>query len=246
MVRRELGPMFDGATPREQRLAAAGRMAAGLMHDFRNQLGPIANLAFMLEQRADDPDAVRNLARRLAELAQPRGRVMDRLRDFVRQDAARFPDGCVVDLSAAARETVALCTTLAASRPEQRALCLACDAPQPVLVPGDAGDVRTAIFELVLNAMEASPHGATIRVGVRVDGERAVVEVRDSGPGLPEGMAEHVFDPFISDHEAPDAGLGLSAAWGIARRHGGDLSLGTAVSGGGIAVLSLPRTAVAT
>lgn len=240
MTKRELGPTATGSTPREQRLAAAGRVAAGLLHEFRNVLSPIANTAFLLEQQAGDPARVRELAQRIAQLAQVHGRVMDRLRDFLRQDAERFPEGNVVDLAAAARETVLLCTTLAAAQPGGR-IEFSCDAPEALPVLGDAHDLRTAAFELVLNAMEAQPAGGVIRVRTWPEGPLACLEVYNGGSPVPEGMAEVVFDPFISTKGEPDAGLGLSAAWGIARRHGGDLSLGTYVSGGAVVTLTLPR-----
>lgn len=241
MTRRELGPTATGTTPREQRLAAAGRVAAGLMHEFRNALSPISNLAFVLEQQADQPERVRELARRLAQLAQVRGRVLDRLRDFLRQDAERFPDDAVVDLSAAARETVALCVTLAATRPEGE-VTFACDAAEPLLVAGNGADLRTAILELVLNAMDATPAGGTIRVRTHGDGDHVRLEVRDVGSALTAGMAEVAFDPFITTKTEPDAGLGLSAVWGIARRHAGDVSLAPHENGGTVAVLRLPRS----
>ena len=240
MTSREMGPTSSGATPREQRLAAAGRVAAGLLHEFRNLLSPISNAAFLLEQHAENPAKVRELARRIAQLAQVRGRVLDRLRDFLRQDAERFPEEAVLDLSAAARETVALCTTLAGSR-TTRALAFNCEATGELPVAGDGVDLRSAIFELILNAMDATPDGGTIHVRTWQDGERAMLEVRDSGAGLPPGMADTALEPFISTKGEPDAGLGLSAAWSIARRHGGDLTLDTHAPKGSVAVLTLPR-----
>lgn len=239
MTGRILGPTATGTTPREQRLAAAGRLAAGLMHEFRNVLAPITNLAFILERNADQPEKVRELAGRLSQLAQVRGRVLDRLRDFLRQDAERFPDTAVLDLSAAACETVALCGTLAASN-FGGAVTITCDAPAPLPVQGDGHDLRSAIFEMVLNALEAQSEGGTIRVRVWADDGRAYVEVADTGPGLPSGMAESAFDPFITSKEEPDAGLGLSAAWGIARRHGGDLTIASRATGGTTVVLAVP------
>ena len=240
MSTREIGPRASGSTPREQRLAAAGRVAAGLLHDVRNQLGTISNLAFVLEKVADDPDKVRDLARRLAGLTQARTRVLDRLRDFVRQDATRFPDGTVADLSLVAREAVALCAGLADSQPALGTLHVECETAGVLRVAGEAGDLRTAAIEMVLNAMEASPPGGTVRVRARRDGAHACLDVHDDGAGLSEGMAEFAVDPFISAKEAPDAGLGLAAAWGIARRHGGDLAIRKGDAGGTIASLSVP------
>ncbi len=244
MTRREIGPAHDGATPREQRLAAAGRVAAGMLHDVRNQLGTISNLAFVLERVADDPERVRDLARRLSELSNTPTRVMQRLRDFVRQDVARFPDEAVVDLSAVARETVAMCRGLAASNPAQGTLRFACEASDVATVLGDGADLRFAVLELVLNAMEASPPNGRVVVRTVTRGDVVRLEVIDEGPGLPEGIAENAFDPFISGTEEPDAGLGLSAAWSIARRHGGELLVDASSPSGAIAALSFPRSAV--
>jgi len=240
MTKRELGPMTSGITVREQRLAAAGRVAAGVLHDMRNVLGPIANLAFVLEKQADDSAKVRDLAARIAGLTQVRSRVADRLRDFLRQDAARFPEGAIVDLAAAARETIALCETLARARAGSGVVTFSCDAPAALPVAGEGADLRTAIFELLLNAIDALPHGGLVEVHARADGGDALLEVRNGSAAIAPAMQESVFDPFVSGKADPDAGLGLSAAWGIARRHGGDLTLDGAEGGRVVAILKLP------
>lgn len=240
MTRREMGPESTGVTPREQRLAAAGRVAAGLLHEFRNVLSPISNLAFLMEQQADDPDTVRALARRLSALTQTRGRVAGRLRDFLRQDAVRFPDASVVDLSMVARETVALCATLASSRGGAPPVRLACEATQPLRVQGEGADLRTVVFELLLNALDALPGGGTVHVRAWPSDGSAMLEVRDDGPGVPAAIADAIFDPFVSARSEPDAGLGLSAAYGIAHRHGGELTVASMPSGGTSGILKLP------
>jgi signal transduction histidine kinase len=246
MSEREIGPSANGVTPREQRLAAAGRVAGGLLHDFRNVLGPIANAAFLLEQQADNPERVRELAARLTRLARVQGRVTERLRDFLRQDVARFPDDAVVDLSAVARETSALCRTLAASRVDAAKVELECQAVDPLLVRGEGGDLRTVALELILNAVDALPQGGTVQVRTARAAGQATLEVQDDGKGLAEGVSETAFDPFISTKDEPDAGLGLSAAWGIAKRHGGDLTIETISTGGTLATLKLPLSALDT
>ena len=240
MTRREMGPETTGATPREQRLAAAGRVAAGLLHEFRNVLSPISNLAFLLEQQADDPVRVREFSQRLSQLTQARGRVAERLRDFLRQDAMRFPDASVVDLSQVARDSVALCATLASSGADAPAVRIDCDATLPLRVSGDGTDLRTAVFELLLNALDALRGGGTVQVRTWAADGTALLEVRDDGPGVDASIADAVFDPFVSTKGEPDAGLGLSAAWGIVRRHGGDLTLEKVPGGGSAARLTLP------
>jgi signal transduction histidine kinase len=240
MMKREMGPLTTGATPREQRLAAAGRVAAALLHEWRNVLAPISNIAFVLEHQSSDPAKVQELARRLTELTRVQGRVAERLRDFVQQDAARFPDDADVDLSKAARDAVALCRGIADLR-TNGGVALECALTEPLPVRGDATALRTAIYELILNSLDALPDGGVINVRTWETDGHALLEVRDNGRGLREGMADLVFDPFISSKEALDAGLGLSAAWGIVHRHEGELNLGTHADGGTSAVLKLRR-----
>ncbi len=240
MSKREIGPSATGTTPREQRLAAAGRVAAGLLHEFRNVLGPIGNMAFILERQADDPERVRELARRLTQLTQAQGRVTDRLRDFLRQDAARFPEDAIVDLSEVARDTVALCATLAASRPDAAPVRLTCEPGIALPVRGEGAELRAAVFELILNALEALPQGGTVRVRTRRDGDLGLIDVEDDGPGLSSSAAEALLDPFATTKDDPGAGLGLPAAWGIAKRHGGELVIGPGMAGGTLVTLHLP------
>jgi signal transduction histidine kinase len=240
MTKREIGPELTGTTPREQRLAAAGRVAAGLLHEFRNVLGPIGNIAFLIEQHAGDPERVRELAQRMGRLTQVQGRVAERLRDFVRQDAVRFPDDAIVDLSMVARDTTALCITLAASRPGAAPVQLRCDATVSLSVRAEGAELRTATLELILNALDASPRGGTVRVSTRRDGDSALLEVHDAGSGIVVDDVDALFDPFVSTKEGSDAGLGLSAAWGIAKRLGGDVLLSPVSGGGTLATLRVP------
>lgn len=240
MTQREVGPTMNGTTPREQRLAAAGRVAAGLLHDFNNQLGTISNLAFVLGRVADDPAKVREMAAKLSDLTQARSRVVERVRSFMRQDAQRFPDTAQVDLADLAREAVTMAGAFAAERGSRGPVRLSAGELPSVIVRGDGAELRGAIFELLLNAIDASDAGQAVEVATRVEGGRGAVTVTDHGIGAREGIAENAVDPFISAKQEPDAGLGLSAAWGTARRHSGDLTLATDVSGVTTASLWLP------
>lgn len=243
MTQREVGPTKSGVTPREQRLAAAGRVAAGLLHDFNNQLGTISNLAFVLGRVADDPAKVRELSERLGELTRVRGRVADRVRSFMRQDAQRFPDTAILDLAAVAREAMRMAQPFAEARGSRGAVRLVEGTLPSARVRGEGSELREAVFELLLNAIEASEAGQSIEVDTAVADGRAVLTVRDHGAGLREGMAEFGQDPFISSKQEPDAGLGLSAAWGTAQRHGGDVTLQADGAGTTVAALSLPLSA---
>lgn len=127
----------------------------------------------------------------------------------------------------------------------------AADAGQPVscacedhrlIVKADLAALRRVISNLVENAVK---YGSIAKVLVFVTGERAVVEISDDGPGVPEDKLEEVFQPFrrleeSRSRETGGVGLGLSIARSIARAHGGDVILKNQPHGGLLARLELP------
>ncbi|WP_410673847.1 sensor histidine kinase [Amycolatopsis sp. cmx-4-68] len=118
--------------------------------------------------------------------------------------------------------------------------------PGPAPVDADEARLRQVVTNLVGNAAAHTPPGTPVRIGVGTVGGRAVLEVADEGPGLPAEQASRVFDRFYrvdrSRTRAPgaDAGLGLAIARSLARAHGGEVELETAVGEGACFRLTLP------
>ncbi len=84
----------------------------------------------------------------------------------------------------------------------------------------DAGQLRQAILNLVVNAVQAMPQGGRLSIAVRLEGATAVVEVEDTGPGIPEEVQARIFEPFFTT-KAPGTGLGLPVVRRIVEGHGG-------------------------
>jgi two-component system OmpR family sensor kinase len=118
--------------------------------------------------------------------------------------------------------------------------------PGPAPVDADEARLRQVVTNLVGNAVAHTPPGTPVRIGVGTVPGRAVLEVADEGPGLTAEQASRVFDRFYradrSRTRSPgaDAGLGLSIARSLARAHGGDVELETALGGGACFRLTLP------
>lgn len=119
------------------------------------------------------------------------------------------------------------------------------DAPEPVMATVDAQLLAEAVHQLASNAGQFSPPVTPITVRVHRDGEEAVVDVIDEGPGVPADRRDDVFEPFTTwrptGFEGSEGlGLGLFISRGIARLLGGEISLGDTPSGGTMTRIRVP------
>ncbi|MFJ7219232.1 ATP-binding protein [Amycolatopsis sp. NPDC098790] len=118
--------------------------------------------------------------------------------------------------------------------------------PGPAPVDADEARLRQVVTNLAGNAAAHTPPGTGVRIGVGTAAGRAVLEVADDGPGMTAGQAEKAFNRFYRADRSrtrsggADAGLGLSIARSLARAHGGDVELETAVGEGACFRLTLP------
>jgi len=164
--------------------------------------------------------------------------------------AARLAEGVQlelgeVDLGVLARQEVERQQLLAPS--VAWSVAVDDDGP-PAVVRADGGRVGQVLTNLLDNARRATPAGGSVVVGVRAGADAVVLEVRDTGPGIPEADRERVFERFVRldaarDRRSGGSGLGLAISRAIARAHGGDLVAADPGDGpGALLRLVLPRT----
>jgi len=108
-------------------------------------------------------------------------------------------------------------------------------------VVGDAAELREAMTNLVLNALDAMPEGGTLTLTTALVDDRVEVTVADTGVGMPAEVREKVFDPFFTTKGPQGTGLGLSMTYGIVSRHGGSIAVESAPGQGSTFRLSFPR-----
>src|SRR6185295_13326876 len=108
-------------------------------------------------------------------------------------------------------------------------------------VVGDAAELREALTNLILNAVDAMPAGGTLTLTTALVDDRVEVVVADTGVGMAPEIREKVFDPFFTTKGPQGTGLGLSMTYGIVSRHGGSIAVESAPGQGSTFRLSFPR-----
>jgi len=219
---------------RSERLAAIGQLAAGVSHEIDNPVGIILGYAELLLEDLDGADPRRDDVLAIIEECKRCKRITGGLLGFARATPAR-------------RAPVALDLlvqqTLDSLRPQKlfRGVRLRCSSAELPPVVADADQLRQVLVNLLLNAVQAMEGEGELAVDLFADGGCAVIQVDDSGPGVPAGLRERIFEPFFSTKaKGEGTGLGLSVCRKLVEDQGGRLSVGDSPAGGARFRLELP------
>lgn len=219
-------------TAAAERLAALGRMSAGLAHEIRN---PIAAMRLKAENALAVADGSRSEAA-LTAILQQVDRLDALLRDLLEMTQAREPRLAEVDLETFLARTVESHRDLAAARGV--ALTAGTGPASSPLPQLDPSQMQRALDNLIINAIQNTPAGGTIAVdALRRDGS-LMLRVTDTGPGIADEVRERLFEPFVTGR-ADGTGLGLAIVREIARNHHGNVRLVRDV-GGAIFEIEVP------
>jgi signal transduction histidine kinase len=239
----------DAGLRQAQKLAAAGRLASGLVHDFNNVLLIVNACLDQILVESGDAAIVEEQAALALEAVGRASAIARQLATFGRPHA----DRCLTDLNDIVLSATRLVRPFAGAGIDVAVTCQT--GPLPARV--DAGQVEQALVNLCLNACDAMPDGGTLRVSTAcghpvrtagVDGwpgtapGYAVLEVADTGCGIPAAAQPHVFEPFFTT-KAPGcgSGLGLAIVRDIARAHGGFVEFSSRPGTGTTFRIFLPR-----
>jgi PAS domain S-box-containing protein len=216
-------------------LARLGQMAAVVAHEVRNPLAGIKGAIQVLLSRrpAADPEApvMRDVVGRIDSLS-------DLINDMMVFARPRPPQASTFTLRPLILEAITMLRRDAATA----ALDVTVDGPD-VTITADADLIRSTVLNLLLNAAQAISGRGRIAVALMQRDKECVLEVRDSGPGVPADLRDRIFEPFFTT-KARGGGLGLPIARRTAELHGGTLTLTSPPDGGAVFTLTLPLHAL--
>jgi signal transduction histidine kinase len=233
-VPQEIAPLIDALNRLLQRLQAAfltqRAFVADAAHELRSPLTAVRLQLQLLDRAPDEP--ARLEARSALGAAVDRAiYLVEQLLTLARNEPRASGDELTaVALEAAAADGIADSHALAVAR----GLDLSLEAASGVLIQGDREALRVLVRNLVDNAVRHTPQGGRVQVRVRQAGDAALLEVIDTGPGIPAADRERAFDRFYRRASAPEggSGLGLAIVRAIAERHGAEVDLSDAAGGG--------------
>jgi len=210
---------------RTEKLRALGEMASGVAHDFNNVLASIVGRAQLLLQEVREP-RLRRWLEVIERSSLDGAQTVRRLQEFTR--IRRDQPFVVVDLNRLVHEALEVTESRWREEPRRRGIPVevktSLRAPLPP-VAGDPAELREALTNLILNALDAMPDGGLLTLATSATGGEVEVAVSDTGVGIPEHLKAKVFDPFFTTKGPQGTGLGLSMTYGILSRHRAQVAL---------------------
>ncbi|HTG02334.1 MAG TPA: ATP-binding protein [Nitrospirota bacterium] len=223
-----------------EKLAALGRLAAGVAHEIGNPLTSISTFAQMLREMAQDEfsqkslDVINTHIQRITDIVR-------RMATFARADSLNIKETQVNDVLQSTLDLMRLDKRMKSSI----TMKLTLDPSLPKVFV-DEGQIAQVFINIILNALDAMPDGGTLTIATRraaqADApEHIEITFADTGTGIAREDLEKIFDPFYTTKEAgKGTGLGLSLSYEIVRRFNGEILVRSEVGSGTVFTINLP------
>jgi signal transduction histidine kinase len=238
--------LAEDALRKSEKLATAGRLAASIAHEINNPLAGVTNALYLAllddSLNANTKEYLQTAEQELRRVAH----ITTQTLRFHKQSSSPAP----ADLC----DIVESVLTLFGRRLASKNIRVNAECERGSVATCFEEELRQVIANVVGNAMDAMPQGGDLRVRVRkarswAEGraEGVKIVVADSGSGIPAGVLERIFEPFVSTKEATGIGLGLWVSDGIVHKHGGTIRVRSKAVGEGtgtVFVVFIPAAAM--
>ena len=218
-----------------EKITSLGLLAAGVAHEVNTPLAVISNYAQMLAKQFEAGDERSGLVDKIVKQTFRAAEIVSSLLNFSRTGTGAFEHS---DLNRTLKETMGLLKHQFDGHGIEVVAELDEDLP---LVSADAGRLQQVFLNLLLNARDAMPEGGQITIRSRARGNHALVEISDTGIGIPRDNLGKIFDPFFTTKAVGQGtGLGLAVSYGIIKEHHGTIRAESQPGRGTTFILNLP------
>jgi PAS domain S-box-containing protein len=242
------------AVMQQERLRALGQMASGIAHDINNAISPVALYTeSLIEKEPNLSERARNYLVTIQRAIDDVAATVARMQEFYRQ---REPQMTLTQapLNRLVQQVLDLTRARWSDMPQQRGAMIDVHTelePDLPTVTGVESEIRDALTNLIINAVDAMPDGGALTLRTRIleagtgangsSGARHVaVEVSDTGIGMDEETRRRCLEPFFTTKGERGTGLGLAMVYGMAQRHAGEIEIESAPGRGSTVRLILP------
>lgn len=214
-----------------ERLASIGLLAAGVAHQIGN---PLATISISAEALGETPDSGQNrFIRSILAASRTIAGIVTELLSFDRLRAINVSETPVAELVDSA-----ISTCLGTAAPGQS---IDTKIDDGLRVSCDTSQMHAALVNVIANALQAMPDSGRVSITATASGNDAVIEIADTGPGIPEDFLSRIFEPFVTTKDVGEgSGLGLAIAREVVRRHGGEITAQNKPEGGALIRLVIP------
>jgi len=224
-----------------ERLAALGRLAAGVAHEINNPLTGVLTFAHILHRDAPEDSQQKEDLQTIIEATDRCKTIVQGLLRFSRHNE---PQRTLTDLNDILRRALNLTQNQATI--SQASIVEEMDLNLPQLVI-DPNQIQEVAVNVIVNAIDAMPNGGNLTVRTRSVSENGVewaeLEISDTGSGIPQENLDRIFDPFFTTKKSgKGTGLGLAVSYGIVMEHGGEMNVSSEIGRGTIITVRLPIT----
>ncbi len=226
---------MEESVRRTDRLAAVGRVGAGLAHEIRNPLGAMRGAIQVLKSNMPPESIHSDLMDIILRESDRLNNIITNFLSYARPKAGNFTQ---TDLCEAVRDTVKLLRHSPDIKPSHEILM---NLPaEPLTVMGDVTQIKQIFWNLSRNSVNAMPSGGKLTVSVEaLPNKRVKVTFEDTGVGMSPDQVEQLFEPF-SNSTTGGTGLGLSIVYQIVRDHGGTINVRSSEGEGSVIAVEFP------
>lgn len=226
---------------RSEKLTALGVLSSGVAHDFNNMLTAILGRSQIALDRQKDPKVRRNLEI-IEQAAVDAAGMVRKLQDFARVRTDITFD--VVDISEILKSALEMIKPRLDERREAfgSGIEIALDVEETSPIKGDASELREALINIFINAIDAMPDGGKLNIRSTQDNGFVVISISDTGTGMTTEVRRRLFDPFFTTKGQNGLGMGLSVVYGVVKRHRGEIDVSSKPQKGSTFTIRIPVT----